>query len=80
MSTEEGNGFGEAFLDFTVSLAARKHVPHVLSLSLGSLSSASCDLMCDQAVERGFERQDCIDYFQTQRQVCLTKNQLVSAA
>eukprot|EP00958_Prasinococcus_capsulatus_P014522 scaffold1533_cov388-Prasinococcus_capsulatus_cf.AAC.5 len=68
-STEEGNGFGQAFLDFTVELASRKIVPNVLSLSLGSLSAASCDLMCDKAVERGFDRQDCENYFQTQRQV-----------
>jgi len=39
MSTEEGKGFGLAMLDFVTELASRKTVPHVLSLSLGSLSA-----------------------------------------
>ena len=37
ISTEEGDGFGLAFLDFVTELASRPVVPHVLSLSLGSL-------------------------------------------
>ena len=38
MSCEEGEGFGLAMLDFVNSLAERKVLPQVLSLSLGSLS------------------------------------------
>merc|ERR1719159_1678582 len=48
-STEEGNGFGQALLDFITELSSRKTVPHVLSMSLGSLSAASCDLLCTKA-------------------------------
>ena len=53
MSTEEGQGFGQAMLDFITTLAAREVVPHVLSLSLGSLSPHSCALLCDEAAKRG---------------------------
>ena len=49
-STEEGEGFGLALLDFVTELASRERLPQVLSLSLGSLSAFSCDLLCDQAV------------------------------
>jgi hypothetical protein len=43
----------------------------VLSLSLGSLSSHSCELLCAQAVERGIDLARCQAYLQTQRQVCM---------
>lgn len=36
-STEEGMGFGLAFLDFLINLAAAETVPQVMSLSLGAL-------------------------------------------
>jgi len=52
-STEEGIGFGAAMLDFLNELAARKEVPQVLSLSLGSLSAYSCELLCDKAQDQG---------------------------
>ena len=50
-STEEGKGFGFALLDFVTSLAARKTLPQVLSISLGSLGAYSCDLLCDKAAD-----------------------------
>jgi len=78
-STEEGNGFGQAFLDFVTDLSARtQNVPQVLSLSLGSLSAYSCDLLCAKAVEKGFSLQECNAFMQEQRQVCmfLTQDQV----
>lgn len=70
-STEEGSGFGQAMLDFVTGLAARARLPHVLSLSLGSLSAASCDLLCEQAVQAGHSRGECEAFLQKQRQVCM---------
>jgi tripeptidyl-peptidase-1 len=70
-STEEGMGFGQAMLDFVTSLAARPVVPHVLSLSLGSLSPHSCNILCDEAVKLGQSMSACRAYLQQQRQVCM---------
>lgn len=70
-STEEGQGFGQALLDFITELAARKTVPHVLSISLGSLSAYSCDLLCTEAEKRGHTLEECNDFLQNQRQVCM---------
>lgn len=70
-STEEGNGFGQAMLDFLTQLAARPKLPHVLSLSLGSLSAASCDRLCEEATKLGHSREECNSFVQTQRQVCM---------
>jgi tripeptidyl-peptidase-1 len=70
-STEESTGFGAALLDFLTELAGRETVPHVLSMSLGSLSAASCDLLCDAAIEEGYSQKDCDDYLAKQRQVCM---------
>ena len=68
ISTEEGEGFGLAFLDFVTQLASRPKVPHVLSLSLGSLSAASCDLLCTEAAKGGeVSLDECRDYLQQQR-------------
>jgi hypothetical protein len=80
-STEETTGFGAALLDFVTDLAARDTVPHVLSMSLGSLSAASCDLLCSQAVsDYGHTQQECEDYMATQRQVCMYLSQSQTAA
>ena len=70
-STEETTGFGVALLDFAAELSARPAVPHVLSMSLGSLSDASCDLLCREVSKMGFTLQECSDYMATQRQVCM---------
>ena len=71
-STEEGNGFGQALLDFLTSLASRETLPHVLSMSLGSLAASSCQILCDQAEKnKGIERSDCESFLQQQRQVCM---------
>eukprot|EP01062_Namystynia_karyoxenos_P065010 TRINITY_DN5825_c0_g1_i1.p1 TRINITY_DN5825_c0_g1~~TRINITY_DN5825_c0_g1_i1.p1 ORF type:complete len:580 (+),score=202.30 TRINITY_DN5825_c0_g1_i1:68-1741(+) len=70
-ATEEGSGFGQALLDFITELASRKTVPQVLSMSLGSLSAASCDLLCTEAAKRGHTLKECQNYMQQQRQVCM---------
>ena len=70
-STEESTGFGVALLDFAAELAARPTVPHVLSMSLGSLGAASCSLLCEEVAKMGFTLQECTDYMATQRQVCM---------
>ena len=74
-STEETTGFGAALLDFVTDLAARDSVPHVLSMSLGSLSAASCDMLCAEAAKAGYGRPECEDYLATQRQVCMFLSQ-----
>jgi tripeptidyl-peptidase-1 len=71
-STEETTGFGAALLSFITELSARETVPHILSMSLGSLSAASCDLLCTEAVaEFGHTLEECQAYIATQRQVCM---------
>jgi len=76
LSTEEGDGFGVALLDFVTGLANRAVVPHVLSLSLGSLSAYSCDLLCAEAAKtRKVSRGECEAYLQSQRQVCMFKSE-----
>jgi hypothetical protein len=70
-STEETTGFGVALLDFAAALAARPAVPHVLSMSLGSLGAASCSLLCAEVAKMGFTLQACTEYMATQRQVCM---------
>lgn len=71
MSTEEGEGFGEALLDFVTEFPSRPVLPQVLSLSLGSLSAYSCDLLISEGVKAGFSEADVRKYLQDQRQVCL---------
>ena len=59
-------------LDFVTELASREVVPHVLSLSLGSLSPYSCDLLCTKAVASGgVTLPKCQAFLQTQRPVCM---------
>jgi hypothetical protein len=70
-STEEGEGFGEALLDFVTQLQSRSVVPQVLSLSLGSLSAYSCDLLISEAQKAGFSEKEVRQYLQQQRQVCM---------
>jgi hypothetical protein len=77
-STEETTGFGVALLDFVQALSARPVVPHVLSMSLGSLSDASCRLLCAEVSKMGFTQQQCNDYMATQRQVCMFNGTLQS--
>eukprot|EP00943_MAST-04B_sp_MAST-4B-sp1_P002328 g2328.t1 len=74
-STEEGNGFGQALLDFVTELSSRKRIPQILSISLGSLSAYSCDLLCKKAAEKGFELSKCNNFLQDQRQVCMFLSQ-----
>ena len=73
MSCEEGNGFGLAMLDWITSLASApaEELPQVISLSLGSLSPASCDLLCEQVAKEGHSLTACEAFLQKQRQVCM---------
>ena len=57
-------------LDFLVELSARKKLPQVLSLSLGSLGAHSC-IAHNEAVKLGHTQSECRDFMQEQRQVCM---------
>lgn len=49
-SAEEGDGFGPAMLSWMTGLiqnASTQGLPNVISLSLGSLSWDSCNLLCE---------------------------------
>jgi len=76
-SAEEGAGFGPAFLTYLTGLQAnhssgQRPLPLVISLSLGSLSWDSCDLLCRGVASKGnFTYAQCADYMQQQRQVCM---------
>jgi tripeptidyl-peptidase-1 len=74
-STEEGDGFGQALLDFITELSSRQTVPQVLSMSLGSLSATSCNLLCSEATKMGHSLEECHAYMQRQRQVCMFLSQ-----
>ena len=39
--------------------------------STTTVRGASCKLLCDKAVELGHSAQECHDYMQQQRQVCM---------
>ena len=65
-------GFGPAQLKFMEELAVAPDVPAVLSLSLGSLSWAACNLLCRQVASMGSHTYDeCTAYTSKQRQVCM---------
>ena len=77
-------GFGPALLAFSHLLAnagtdgVRGHnglpLPSVVSMSLGSLSYDSCELLCRSLADDAaspYTFGDCTDYMATQRQVCM---------
>eukprot|EP00128_Syssomonas_multiformis_P001382 Colp12_sorted_trinity150504_noHs@16960 len=71
-STETGGGFGPALLNFALSLANRKDLPKVISMSLGSLSWDACNVLCKKAAETGQVTYDaCYKFAQNERQVCM---------
>lgn len=73
-NTEWSTGFGTAMYAFFSALAVGSSVPTVLSLSLGSLSWDSCNLLCTQVpvVSNGtFTVAECQQYMTSQRQVCM---------
>ncbi|CAK0910200.1 unnamed protein product [Prorocentrum cordatum] len=73
-STEEGEGFGQAMLDFLTELPSRSTLPQVLSLSLGSLSAYSCDLLISEGIKAGHTEKEIREFLQSQRQVCMFLN------
>lgn len=82
-SAEESTGFGPALLGFTGLLlnTSDSELPRVVSMSLGSLSWASCNLMCEKASAIGnFSMADCLHYVQDEtRQVCMYPSQAQEA-
>lgn len=73
--TEWDLEFGTAFLQFVSDLSTSlTPLPKVLSISLGSLSWDSCNIMCSlmpQYSKNQYTQQQCEAYMQTQRQVCM---------
>jgi len=70
--TEGSTGFGNALLEFAVQVNEMNSPPNVISMSLGSLSWASCNLLCTQASLMGASTySDCLNYVQGQFQVCM---------
>ena len=75
-SAEEGYGFGPAMLTWLTDLINNSTMPGfdfpaVISLSLGSLSWDSCNLLCEGVVALNATYADCQNYMQQQRQVCM---------
>lgn len=73
MATEEGEGQGIATVYAMEQIAKRTEgLPHVLSLSLGSLGYESCVALCKGVTSMSnYSFEECHDYIQTLRQVCL---------
>eukprot|EP01059_Diplonema_ambulator_P005543 TRINITY_DN1529_c0_g1_i1.p1 TRINITY_DN1529_c0_g1~~TRINITY_DN1529_c0_g1_i1.p1 ORF type:complete len:564 (+),score=183.96 TRINITY_DN1529_c0_g1_i1:53-1693(+) len=76
---EEGPGFGYAQLAFLNELNGRATVPGVVSLSLGSLTWNSCDILCKGVAAKGqYTYAQCLQEIQyNQRQVCMFSNDIV---
>lgn len=71
VDAEEGLGYGWSLLTFASDLTNRPTVPNVLSLSIGSLSYASCDMLCN-LIKAEHSYDSCWTYLtKTQRQVCM---------
>jgi hypothetical protein len=72
---EEGDGFGPAMLSWMTGLiqnSTTKGLPNVISLSLGSLSWDSCNMLCEGVVSMSnYTYVQCQSYMQSQRQVCM---------
>jgi hypothetical protein len=70
---EWSTGFERAMFAQFETLANTDDIPLVLSLSLGSLSYDSCQILCTQTpvVSNGqYSYNDCVNYMVSQRQVC----------
>jgi len=71
-NAEGSTGFGSAFLQFATDINSMDDPPNVISLSLGSLSWASCNILCTQAVAQGAGTlEQCQQYVSSQFQVCM---------
>jgi len=77
-AAEAGGAFGPAFVQFSKDLASTDNPPFLVSFSLGSLSWASCNLLCTQAVSMGAasSMQECNQYVRGQFQVCMYDDNL----
>ena len=78
-SPEEGPGFGYAQNAFLNDLTGEASPAEVVSLSLGSLTWKSCDILCKTVEKEGVESYaDCLKEIQyNERQVCMFTNDLV---
>eukprot|EP01029_Cantina_marsupialis_P018682 TRINITY_DN4300_c0_g1_i1.p1 TRINITY_DN4300_c0_g1~~TRINITY_DN4300_c0_g1_i1.p1 ORF type:complete len:581 (+),score=192.63 TRINITY_DN4300_c0_g1_i1:44-1744(+) len=72
--SEWSTGFEAAMMHMTVSMSGADFLPPVLSISLGSLTLDSCNILCDHASEYGVGTQECFDYVGSLRQVCMFKS------
>jgi len=65
--TESSDGFGDALLQFLISFRNKYendyvNMPKVISISLGSLSFSSCDLLCKNSIieDNTIKYDDCM--------------------
>jgi len=71
-STETSTGFGYALMGYLSELAAAKTVPTLISMSLGSLSWDSCNILCEKvAADSHYSYNECSKYLYGLRQVCM---------
>lgn len=76
-ATEQGVAFGDAMLSWLVGLSNSHVVPYVISMSLGSLSWDSCNILCNyvQSSSNGtYTYADCQAYMENQFQVCMYRS------
>eukprot|EP01094_Clydonella_sp_ATCC50884_P024068 TRINITY_DN5939_c0_g1_i1.p1 TRINITY_DN5939_c0_g1~~TRINITY_DN5939_c0_g1_i1.p1 ORF type:complete len:363 (+),score=100.16 TRINITY_DN5939_c0_g1_i1:484-1572(+) len=77
-AAEAGGEFGPAFVRFSRELANNPSPPYTISISLGSLSWASCNKLCEEAVAMGASpsMQECTKYTRGLFQVCMYDDEL----
>lgn len=75
---EQGLGYGRALATQVAALSNSASIPLVLSLSIGSLSFASCQRLC-KSVAPKFDYDTCWAYLTTtQHQVCMFESQALT--
>ncbi len=74
-----GYGFGPALLNFVTYLASNPTIPNVISMTLGSLSWDSCNIMCQQVSQSGggITYQQCVAYMHNRDRCVCIQMQLV---
>lgn len=77
-TTEFSYGFGYAMLEFTKAFNQGTNPPLILSISLGSLSFGSCNLLCTEAAKHGITKEQCLAYAGKQFQVCMYDNAAIT--
>ena len=65
-------GFGDALLYFALGMTFDPSPPLIISMSLGSLSYDSCNILCTQVEQLGVATYDyCTNFVQNQYQTCM---------